>query len=166
MANVKIESPEEENMENPEVEQPEEAANQAQEAKEATEESEYDSRKMDPETELWEGGPNFKQINAWKDQFGDVYVTSINQDNHIVWRTLTRFEYRRLMKNMEQLLSTGQHTQVQANMDNEESIAELCILYPEYSRQNGSAALAGIASTVAQQVMDASGFVAHEVRML
>lgn len=148
----------------------EDNAQKVQEAKAAAEtpaeEEEYDSTKMDPEEEVWPGGPNFEQINAWKEQFGDVYVTSVTPDKHIVWRTLTRFEYRRLIKTLEQQLSTGQVSQGEANMNNEDSIAEMCILYPPYSRQNASADLAGIASTISQQVMEASAFVSVEVRQL
>lgn len=130
------------------------------------EDDEYDSYKMDPKEEVWDGGPTFGQINEWKDRFGDVYVTSVTPKDHIVWRTITRFEYRRLIQNTEQALSTGQMTQAVANLDNEESMAELCILYPEYRRSNASGAMAGIASTVSQQIMEASGFSSIEVRQL
>lgn len=129
-------------------------------------EEEYDSTKMDPDEELWPGGPNFAQINAWKEQFGDIYVTSVTPEKHVVWRTLTRFEYRRLIKTLEQQLATGQVSQGEANLNNEEAIAEMCILYPEYSRQNSAGNMAGIASTIAQQVMEASAFVSVEVRQL
>lgn len=134
--------------------------------KEETPEEEYDSTKMNPEEELWDGGPNFAQINGWKDQFGDVYVTSVTPEKHIVWRTLTRFEYRRLIKIMEQQLASGQVSQGEANLNNEEAIAEMCILYPPYSRQAGAENMAGVASTIAQQVMEASAFVSVEVRQL
>lgn len=135
------------------------------EAEAVENEEEYDSEKMDPEEELWPGGPNFAQINAWKKEHGDVYVTSVTPTHHIVWRTITRFEYRRLVKLLEQKLAQGQ-SQGEANMDNEESIAEMCILYPPYSRQNGAADLAGVASTISQQVMEASAFVSVDVRQL
>lgn len=133
---------------------------------ELEDEEEYDSYKMDPEEEVWPEGPNFGQINAWKEQFGDIYVTSVTPTEHVVWRTMTRFEYRRLIQNTEQALSSGQTSQAIANLDNEDSIAELCILYPEYRRTESTGALGGIASTIAQQVMEASGFSSLEVRQL
>lgn len=148
------------------VKQAKAAAESKNDEEKEEEEEEYDSAKMDPEAELWPGGPNFAQINEWKDKFGDIYVTSVTPDKHIVWRTLTRFEYRRLIKNLEQQLSAGQVSQGEANMNNEEAIAEMCILYPGYSRQNASADLAGVASTISQQVMEASAFVSVEVRQL
>jgi hypothetical protein len=67
---------------------------------------------------------------------------------------------------LEQKLAGGKVSQGEANMDNEESIAEMCILYPPYSRKNGAADLAGIASTISQQVMEASAFVSVDVRQL
>lgn len=126
----------------------------------------WDSRSMDPNEELWEGGPKFAQINAWKDDYGDIFVTSVTPDKHVVWRTLTRFEYRRLVKNLEQAVSTGQVTQGEANMNNEEQIAELCILYPEFNRTQNANEMAGVVTTIAQQVMEASGFGSVEVRQL
>jgi len=148
-----------------EQEQPQETDEVAEDP-EYTEDEEYDSRKMDPEQELWPGGPNFAQVNEWKDKYGEVYVTSITPNDHIVWRTITRFEYRRLVKNLEQALSTGQVTQGEANLDNEESMAELCIIYPPYNRTANTGVMGGIASTISQQIMDASGFTSMEVRQL
>jgi len=130
------------------------------------EEEEYDIENMDPEDTLWEDGPTFGQIKAWKEEYGDVYVTSVTPTSHIVWRTVTRFEYRNMVKNLEQAISTGQVTQAEANLNNEESLAELCVLYPPYSRVNSTGVMAGVASTIAQQVMEASAFVSMEVRQL
>lgn len=125
---------------------------------------EYDSRKMPPDEEVWPDGPNFAQINEWKDTYGDVFVTALTPDKFVVWRTLTRPEYRALTKSMETALSQGA-TQSDANLNNEEAIAELCILFPKYDRRNPKA-MAGEASTIAMQVMEASAFSAVEVRQL
>lgn len=144
--------------------QPEEE--ETEEAVENTLEEEWDSTKMDPEETLWDDGPNFGQINAWKEQYGDIYVTTVAPEKHYVWRTLTRFEYRRLVKNLEQSISTGQVSQSEANMNNEEQIAEMCVLFPKYERTAGAKELAGVASTIAQQVMEASAFTPVEVRQL
>lgn len=156
---------------NPEVEPKEEVQEVEQEPVDDTvsnqvDDEEYDSYKMDPEEEVWPGGPKFAQINEWKDRFGDIYVTSVTPTEHVVWRTMTRFEYRRLIQNTEQALSTGQMSQAMANLDNEDSISELCILYPPYSRTDSTSSLGGMASTIAQQVMEASGFSSLEVRQL
>jgi hypothetical protein len=51
-------------------------------------------------------------------------------------------------------------------MWNEESIAELCILYPTLNKADMTGVMAGIPSLIAQEVLEASGFVALEVRQL
>ena len=96
----------------------------------------------------------------------EVYVTSLSFDKHIVWRTLSRYEYKQLVKKMEQLVQAGQLTSAEANMWNEEAIAEMCILYPGFEKQDINREMAGMPSLIAQEVLEASGFVALEVRQL
>jgi hypothetical protein len=115
---------------------------------------------------LWDGGPTAGVVKAWKEQFGEIYVTSITFDKHIVWRVLNRMEYKNLVKKMEQLVQAGQLTSAEANMWNEEAIAELCILYPVFDKVNMTGIMAGVPSLIAQEVLEASGFVALEVRQL
>ena len=118
------------------------------------------------EEEYWPGGPKGSEVKEWKKVYGDIYVTSVTPDKHIVWRTLTRFEYRRLVKALDQQASSGQVTQAEANLNNEESIAETVILFPPYKRTEVSGYMAGIASLISQEAMEASGFVALEIRQL
>ena len=120
-----------------------------------------------PDDELiWPGGPSAGQIKLWKQEYGDVYVTSITYDKHIAWRTLNRLEYKNLVKKMEQLVQAGQLTQSEANLWNEESITEICILYPAYDKQSLVTEMAGLPSLISQEVLEASGFLALEVRQL
>jgi len=120
-----------------------------------------------PDEELiWPGGPNAGMIKTWKQEHGDVYVTSLTFDKHIAWRTLTRLEYKSLVRKMEQLMEAGQLSSAEANLWNEEAIAEICCLWPAYDKQSISADLAGLPSLIAQEVLEASGFVALEVRQL
>jgi len=121
---------------------------------------------LDDAEEIWEGGPTAGMIKQWKSQFGEVYVTSITFDKHIVWRVLNRIEYKNLVKKMEQLVQAGQLTSAEANMWNEEAIAEMCILYPQYDKLEMNGVMAGIPSLISQEVLEASGFVALEVRQL
>jgi hypothetical protein len=121
---------------------------------------------LDDSQEIWEGGPTAKTIKEWKAVYGDIYVTSLSFDKHIVWRVLSRLEYKNLVKKMEQLVQAGQLSSAEANMWNEESISELCILYPEYDRNNTAGIMAGVPSLISQEVLEASGFVALEVRQL
>lgn len=118
------------------------------------------------EEEIWDGGPTAGMIKIWKAKHGEVYVTSISFDKHVVWRTLTRLEYKQLVKKMEQLIQSGQLSSAEANMWNEEAITELCILYPSFDKESLTKEMAGLPSLIAQEVLEASGFVALEVRQL
>lgn len=115
---------------------------------------------------IFENGPTAGQIIQWKKQYGEVYVTSISFDKHIVWRVLSRIEYKQLVKKMESLMQAGQLSTAEANMWNEEAIAELCILFPAYNKAALTSDMAGLPSLISQEVLEASGFVALEVRQL
>lgn len=121
---------------------------------------------LDDSEQIWEGGPTAGLIKQWKEQYGEVYVTSISFDKHIVWRVLNRLEYKQIVKKMEQLVQAGQLSSAEANMWNEETISEMCILYPQFDRKTASGIMAGVPSLIAQEVLEASGFVALEVRQL
>jgi len=121
---------------------------------------------LDPSEELWPSGPTVGSILAWKEKFGDVYVTSLTMDKHYVWRTMSRLEYRAMIKDMERLTSSGQLTAPEAQMYQEEYIASKCLLFPSLNGEQLVQEMAGVATIIAQEVMDASGFVALEVRQL
>lgn len=118
------------------------------------------------EEEIWPDGPTAGQIKLWKKEHGDVYVTSISFDKHIAWRPLSRLEYKNLVRKMEQLVQSGQLSTAEANLWNEEAIAELCILFPSYDIAAMTREMAGLPSLISQEVLEASGFVALEVRQL
>jgi hypothetical protein len=121
---------------------------------------------LEDDQEIWSGGPTAGQIKAWKQQYGEVYVTSISFDKHVVWRVLSRLEYKQIVKKMEQMVQSGQLSSAEANMWNEETISELCILFPKLDSKSMNGTMAGLPSLIAQEVLEASGFVALEVRQL
>lgn len=121
---------------------------------------------LDDSEEIWPGGPNAGMIKQWKENYGEVYVTSISFDKHIVWRVLNRLEYKNIVRKMENMIQTGELSSAEANMWNEEAIAEMCMLYPEYDKNSLTGMMAGTPSLIAQEVLEASGFVALEVRQL
>lgn len=123
---------------------------------------------LGPNDVIWDGGPTVATVEGWKEQHGagNIYVTAITPEVNVVWRTLTRFEYRRLVKSLEQSVATGTISQAEANLNNEEQVTELCVLYPTLNRQTMSGELAGLPSLISQEVMQASGFEALEVRQL
>lgn len=141
------------------------------EVQDSEEEMQYDEEgtsveDLDDNEQIWDGGPTAGQIKQWKSLHGDVYVTSITFDKHIVWRTLTRNEYKQLVKKMEQLVQAGQLSTAEANLWNEEAITEVCILFPSYDKMSLSSDMAGLPSLLSQEILEASGFVALEVRQL
>ena len=121
---------------------------------------------LDDAEEIWDNGPTAGMIKAWKGLHGDVYVTSLTFDKHVVWRTLARSEYKQLVKKMEQLVQAGQLSTAEANLWNEEAITEICLLFPDYTKVSMAEDMAGIPSLLSQEILEASGFVALEVRQL
>lgn len=121
---------------------------------------------VNPDDPIFAGGPTKAEIDAWKQEFGEVYVTTIGLDQNFVWRILSRFEYRRLIKNLEQQVASGQTTEVEANLNNEELVTEMVLLHPKLNKAQLAGSMAGVASIISQQAMEASGFIATDVRQL
>jgi len=121
---------------------------------------------LEPTDEIWPGGPTAAQIIAWKEQFGDVFVSSFTPEHHVVWRTMNRLEYRTHVSNMEQMTNSGTVSPAEAGLINEEAMCEICILYPPFNSASLPAELAGMPSALSQDIVEASGFVALEVRKL
>lgn len=121
---------------------------------------------LDDTEEIWADGPTAGMIKTWKALHGDVYVTSLTYDKHVVWRTLTRSEYKQLVMKMEQLVQADQLSTAEANLWNEEAITEVCLLFPDYTKVSMAEDMAGIPSLLSKEILEASGFVALEVRQL
>lgn len=98
---------------------------------------------------LFEGGPTLARLAEWKSQYMDVYTSEI--DNVIyLWRPINRKEYKDLVKNKEA-----------DALYKEERLCEKCVLWPEdYNFMKMSFDRAGVPSTLAEHIMEKSGFVA------
>jgi hypothetical protein len=118
-----------------------------------------------PETELFPGGPTKAVIDQWKTQFGDVYVTEVADEKYVIWRTLKRAEYRKLVNDMELQIANGA-SNAEATMNNEEAMTKMCTLWPATGAMSIAADLAGMPSIISQQIMEASGFLSLQVRAL
>ena len=116
--------------------------------------------------EIWPGGPTAGMIKTWKALHGDVYVTSLTYDNHFVWRPLTRSEYKQMVTALEKFVQEFQISKGEANLWNEEAITATCLLSPNYANVSMEDGMAGIPSLLSQEILEASGFVALEVRQL
>ena len=111
---------------------------------EATEEAEETGE----EELLFDEGPTLNQVERWKSQFGGIYMTEVSDDQVFIWRTITRKEYKDLLKakNADALYR-------------EERMCEKCVLWPEdYNFLAMSSGAAGIPSLLAEQIMIKSGF--------
>lgn len=121
---------------------------------------------LDPAEILWDGGPTAGDVVNWKKQYGDVYITNVTLDKHVVWRTLKRSEYKAIVRQIEEPLSEGKLSQTEANMLSEELTCQVCILFPKYTTKDFDGEMAGLPSILSQQINEASGFSTIAVRQL
>lgn len=124
-----------------------------------------DLNELDPDLEIWEGGPTVGQAIEWKEEFGDVYITNLTFTKHVMWRTLLRHEYAELTKKIETAIDNGLG-QIEASMLNEELVVELCSLAPKFTSKSLQKELAGLPSIISQQILESSGFVSIDVRKI
>lgn len=143
------------------LDQPEEAVEPA-EAADEPEDGSQAVEDLDPELPLWDGGPTAAQAVAWKEKYGDVYVTSITNDMHVAWRTISRAEFKLVVKQIEKLVAEGM-SQAEAEMINEELICQICALYPRLGEKDFAGTMAGLPSILSQQILSASGFTSIDV---
>lgn len=115
-----------------------------------------------PDTEIWTGGPTAGKMLEWKEQYKNVYVTSISFDEHIAWRPLKRSEYALISRQVEAAATELLESEVA--MFNEELICRTCVLSPDYSKTDFDEVLAGIPTLVSQQILERSGFSAVGLR--
>lgn len=99
----------------------------------------------DPERELFEGGPKISQINKWKEEYGEVFATSIDLEMFI-WRPLTRKDYKELITNGGSLY------------DREERYCAKCVLWPDNYDFKDEHIKAGLPTSLAEQILLKSGF--------
>jgi len=106
-----------------------------------------ESLKQGHDGAIFPGGPLRSQIDSWKKQHNEVYMTEIGEEVYI-WRPLNRFEYKTIvaLKNTDPL-------------QREELICEQCVLYPlEYDISAMANGKAGVPALLAESIMEASGF--------
>lgn len=121
---------------------------------------------LDPKSELWEGGPLVGTLQEWKSQYGEIYLTYFTPTVRVVWRPLSRSDYRKIVARMSEIASEQDLSNVEVNMIQEELVAQTVMLWPDYDVSDDSNELGGLASTISQHAMEASGFSAMEVRQL
>lgn len=92
--------------------------------------------------------PNQETINEWKKEFKNrVYSIKLTDKDIFIWRPLTRKEFKEL-------------NQLEADaLTKEESLCEICILWPEnYGADEIENGIAGAPTILAEHIMQTSGF--------
>jgi hypothetical protein len=95
--------------------------------------------------------PSAEQIEQWKVQHGEVFVSGFSEIELFVWRPLTRPEWIRL-----QMLAASP----EAQMDQykfEEAICNMCVLW-KAQEKTWDQGKAGTVSTLQEQIMQQSNF--------
>lgn len=118
---------------------------------------------LDPDEEVWPGGPTAGQLTAWKEEYGKLYISAIDFDYGIVWHPMKRSQYKDHVRYIEQVQATTEMTPVEFSLFNEEVLSHSIILFPEYD-EDFEDAPAGVPSLISQQAMEASGFVTIDIR--
>jgi len=105
--------------------------------------------KMSEEVEyLFPEGPTMNQIDQWKEEYGQIYMTEVTEEDIFLWRILSRKEFKDIMKLGEA-----------DALYREEKVCEKCILWPEeYSFEEITNGKAGAPTVLAEQIMEKSGF--------
>ena len=117
---------------------------------------------VDPETEVWTGGPTAGKVLEWMEEHKHVYVTSISFEDHIAWRPLKRSEYAKISGRIE--IEAEDKGEIELQMLNEELVCRTCVLFPDYSKIDFDDLLAGVPTLVSQQILERSGFTAISLR--
>lgn len=94
---------------------------------------------------LFPDGPTVGEIEEWKEAFGEIYLTTINEEVFI-WRPLTRKEMKEV------------HTKTSGIHQREEVYCQLCNIWPSDYDFGDQGNKAGIPSVLSEQILLKSGF--------
>lgn len=151
----------------------EEVAEEPVEDEEAPEEEEgeidpYEG--MDDDEKLWDDGPTLGQLKEWKQKYGEnnilVAIIDASIDEYCIFRPLNRHEYKRIVSKVQDMLESGEISELEVASNNEEMIAEVCVIYPEYRRHDLVGTKAGFPKMIANEIMEHSGFGQATIRRL
>jgi hypothetical protein len=95
--------------------------------------------------------PTKEDIEGYKQKFGEVFCSGFSDQELYVWRPLSRKEFVELQSE----LSQAQGTQ----LDQEQRVAQLCLLWASDEAKRSLEQKAGSLSTLHEQVMFNSNFV-------
>jgi len=96
-----------------------------------------------------EGGPTQEQIDAWKKEYGDVWVAEFGSADKYIYRAMKRFEYKQIIGNPD-VVAQRSFT--------EERVVQTCVLCPKVDASKIASDKAGTISTLCDLIMSASNF--------
>lgn len=105
---------------------------------------------------IFENGPTQEQLDAWKQEYGDNIFMTEFEDSFLIWRPVTRREWKQIMK-ME-----GQGNNTEA-LFKEERLLQTCLLWPDSLDVMALSNMkAGIPTVLFEAIVEKSGFVARD----
>ena len=106
--------------------------------------------------EEFDGSPGAAEIEKWKQQFGEVFVSGFSETEMFLWRPLNRKEYVGLQKKMR--TPVQEEEQQFTDLDFEEAVVGCCLLWG--SDEKILKSKGGSVSTLSEQIMTNSNFMA------
>ena len=95
------------------------------------------------------------KIQEWKDKFKWPQVVHI-RSQAIVFRPISRPEWKKLMAGVAELEDMNQ---ADAKSAQEDRVMKMCVLAPDPTKNDVFTRLAGVAGTLAEYIIAASGFI-------
>ena len=95
--------------------------------------------------------PSSEQIEAWKVQYGEVFVSGFSETDLYIWRALTRPEYVNL-----DTIASNPETQIDRHKF-EEMVCDACVLWKSIDKP-WSEGKAGTPTSLQEQILQHSNF--------
>jgi hypothetical protein len=98
------------------------------------------------------GSPSRDQIEAWKQQFGEVFCSGFAETELYMWRPVGRAEFVNLQAQLSQA------EKPMTNLDAEEMVVEMCMLWCSEPGKKALTQKAGSLTALHEQIMSNSNF--------
>lgn len=119
---------------------------------------------MSIEEATWPHKFSKEQLDAWKEKYGRVLMTTISSQSY-VYRGLTNAEFEKLrdeerqfIANLEQNNISQEDISQQTITNSMKAVVLTCLLYPEDYKDKLSSDLAGVLEVLQPAILEASGF--------
>lgn len=99
--------------------------------------------------------PSDTQIEQWKAQFGDVYISGFSETELFVWRSITRPEWAQLQA------MTADPAQAVDQFRFEELVCNMCVLWKSVE-QSWADGKAGTPTSLQEQILQNSNFMSPQ----